>query len=239
MLQELKKEANYTFTENGALTYNSTMNHCLDLFATIGGLRHAENEEIIRRFIKAYAENPNVAMKVLFYARDVRGGLGERRVFQTILKYLCFAHAASVKKNVEWLAYFGRYDDLLVLLDTPCEDTAIEFLKIQLEKDVAALKAGSNEISLLAKWLPSVNTSNADKVRQGRKLAKAFGFSEREYRKTLSVLRKKLNIIENYMREGDSGGHCTYSCTQSTRECTTQESDDRRRIARQACRLFK
>ena len=203
MLQELKKEANYTFTENGALTYSSTMNHCLDLFATIGGLRHAEEHEIINRFTRAYIENPNTAMKVLFYVRDVRGGLGERRVFQTILKDLCFTHTASVVKNVEWIADFGRYDDLLVLLDTPCEDAAIKCLKTRLEKDVAAMKSESHDISLLGKWLPSVNTSNVDKVRLGRKLAKAFGLSEREYRKTLSSLRKKLNIIENYLREED------------------------------------
>lgn len=203
MLQKLKKEANYTYTENGALTYSSTMNHCLDLFATVGGLRHAENKEIIMRFTKAYVENPDVAMKILFYARDVRGGLGERRVFQTILKYLCFAHADSVKKNLNLIAEFGRYDDLLILMDTPCEDDAIELLKAQLEKDIAALEIENKEISLLAKWLPSVNTSNVDKVRLGRRLAKAFGMSEREYRKILSSLRKKINIIENYLREVD------------------------------------
>lgn len=203
MLQELKKEANYAYTENGALTYSSTMNHCLDLFATVGGLRHAESKEILRRFVKAYVENPDMAMKVLFYARDVRGGLGERRVFQTILKYLCYAHADSVKKNLNLIAEFGRYDDLLILMDTPCEDDTIELLKAQLEKDIAALRAENKEISLLAKWLPSVNTSNADKVRLGRRLAKAFGMSEREYRKILSALRKKINIIENYLREVD------------------------------------
>lgn len=203
MLQELKKEANYTYTENGALTYRSTMNHCLDLFATIGGLRHAESKEILRRFAKAHVENPDAAMKILFYGRDVRGGLGERRVFRTILKYLCFAHPDTVKRNLEWIAEFGRYDDLLVLMDTSCEDVAVDFLKTQLEKDMEALKAESNEISLLAKWLPSVNTSNAEKVRLGRKLAKNFGMTEREYRKTLSALRKKIDIIENYLREVD------------------------------------
>ena len=203
MLQELKKEANYTFTENGALTYRSTMNHCLDLFATIGGMRHAESKEILRRFIKAFVEDSDTAMKVLFYARDIRNGLGERRVFQTILKYLCFVHSDTVKKNMCWIAEFGRFDDLLVLMDTPCEDAAVDHMKVQLEKDVAALKEERNDISLLAKWLPSVNTSNAEKVRMGRKLAKAFGMSEREYRKTLSALRKQIDIIENYLREVD------------------------------------
>ena len=203
MLQELKKEANYTFTENGALTYGSTMNDCLDLFATIGGMRRAEETEIVNRFIRAYAENADAAMKVLFYARDIRGGLGERRAFRTILKYLCNTHTDSVVKNLEWIAEFGRYDDFLVLMDTPCEGAAIAFLEKQLEKDVMALAEGSNQISLLAKWLPSVNTSNPEKVRLGKKIAAGFGMSEKAYRKTLSALRKQIDIIENYLREKD------------------------------------
>ena len=79
MLEMLKKESNYTFTENGALTYKSTLSHCLDLFATIGALRNANEERIIDIFQKAYAEDSDLAMKILFFARDIRGGLGERR----------------------------------------------------------------------------------------------------------------------------------------------------------------
>lgn len=203
MLQELKKAANYRLTENGALTYASTMDHCLDLFATAGGLRHALEEEIINRFIRAYTENANLAMKILFYTRDVREGLGERRFFKVALKYLCENHRDSVIKNLEWIAEYGRYDDFLVLMDTPCEKAAVDFLKNQLDSDIENLKQKNNNISLLAKWLPSVNTSNKDKVRLGRKLAKAFGMSEKEYRKTLSALRNEIDILENHLREVD------------------------------------
>lgn len=203
MLQELKKEANYTLTENGALTYASTMDHCLDLFATAGGLRDAGEEEIRKRFIRAYAENADTAMKILFYVRDVRGGLGERRFFRVALKFLCENHAESVIKNLEWIAEYGRYDDFLALMDTPCEAAAIAFLKKQLDRDICCLMNDEKNISLLAKWLPSINTSSKDKVRLGRKLAKAFGMSEKEYRKTLSALRKEIDIIENYLRETD------------------------------------
>ena len=203
MLQELKKEANYTLTENGALTYASTMDHCLDLFATVGGLRSVTEEVIIDRFVQAYAEDPDTAMKILFYARDVREGLGERRVFRVLLQYLCSRHPASVKKNLQWIAEYGRYDDLLVLMDTPCEQEAVAFLQAQLVKDMTALREDGQEVSLLAKWLPSVNTSDPKKVRLAKKLAKAFGMSEREYRKTLAALRKRIDIIENYLREVD------------------------------------
>lgn len=76
-------------------------------------------------------------------------------------------------------------------------------MKKQLDQDINCLMNGGKDISLLAKWLPSVNTSNKDKVRLGRKLAKAFDMSEKEYRKTLSALRKEIDIIENYLREID------------------------------------
>ena len=135
MLDFLKKEANMTYTENGASTYASTMSDCLDLFATIGALRHAEDDEIVDRFVKAFAEDPDIATRILFYARDIRGGLGERRVFKTILKYLAVNEPATVIKNIENVAEYGRFDDLLALLGTPCEDMVIEYFKKQLDAD--------------------------------------------------------------------------------------------------------
>jgi len=171
-LEELRKEENRTYTENGALTNRSTNSYCLDLFATIGALRNAEDNEIISRFIKAYTEDRNMAMKILFFARDIRGGLGERRVFRSILKWLSLHEADSVRKNITNVPEYGRFDDLLSLLGGPCEKDVILFIKEQLEKDLSALKTGES-VSLLAKWLPSVNTSNTDTVKSAKKLAKA------------------------------------------------------------------
>ena len=95
MLNFLKKEANKTYTENGAAAYVSTNSDCLDLFATIGALRSASREEIINRFTKAYAEDADLAMKILFFARDLRGGLGERRVFKVILKVVLISGCST------------------------------------------------------------------------------------------------------------------------------------------------
>jgi len=108
MLEALKKENNITLTENGAVTQKSTQSDCLDLFATIGALRRESDEEIIARFVRAFTEDRDLAMKTLFYARDVRGGLGERRVFRTILRYLAVNAPESVKKNIPYIAEFGR-----------------------------------------------------------------------------------------------------------------------------------
>ena len=201
-LEELRKEENRTYTENGALTNRSTNSYCLDLFATIGALRNAEDNEIISRFIKAYTEDNNMAMKILFFARDIRGGLGERRVFRSIFKWLSLHEAESVRKNITNVPEYGRFDDLLSLLDGPCEKDMLSFIKEQLEKDLSALKTGES-VSLLAKWLPSVNTSNKDTVKMAKKLAKALGFSDAEYRKVLVSLRAEIKLMENYLREKD------------------------------------
>ena len=71
MLEYIKSVSNMTKTENGAATYVSTGSECLDLFATIGALRRESDSEIIARFIRAYTENPDLAMKLLFFARDI------------------------------------------------------------------------------------------------------------------------------------------------------------------------
>ncbi len=201
-LDILKKEANTTYTENGAVTYRSTLSDCLDLFATIGALRNAEETDIVSRFIKAYAEDADTAMKTLFFARDIRGGLGERRVFKTILTYLAVNEPESVRRNIVYIAEYGRFDDLLALIGTPCETDMMAYIKEQLDKDLQALESGEN-VSLLAKWLPSVNASNAETVKNAKKIAKAMGMSDAQYRKTLTALRAQIKIIENNLREKD------------------------------------
>ena len=202
MLDALKEAVNFTNTENGALTYRTTGSCLLDLFATVGALRQASDEEIERRFIRAYSEDRLSALKILFYARDIREGLGERRVFRVILSWLAKNEPEAVRKNLENIAEYGRYDDLVVLLGTPCEDALIRLIRSGLERDLEAMEQGQS-VSLLAKWLPSVNASSYETVVAGRRIARALGMSEREYRKTLVSLRRQLQIIENNLRERD------------------------------------
>jgi hypothetical protein len=199
VLNALKEVSNRTLTENGAVTYISTRSCCLDLFATIGAIRNALEQEIIDRFLRAYAEDPDIAMKILFYGRDVRGGLGERRVFRVILRYLADQEPESVRKNLGWIPEYGRFDDLLALMGTACEGDAMELIRDQLQKDLTA----EGEISLLAKWLPSVNTSDPETVRLGKRIARNLGMRDAEYRKALAELRKKIHILENDLRERD------------------------------------
>ena len=202
MLEYLKREAGKTLTENGAVTYATTGSDCLDLFAAIGALRRESDKEIKERFVRAYTENRDLAMKLLFFARDVRGGLGERRGFRVILSWLAANEPYSVKKNMEYIAEFGRFDDLLVLLGTACEKEAAAYLRGRFEADLEAMERGEG-ISLLAKWLPSVNASNGQTVRNGKKLARAFGLDDAAYRKAVAALRARIRIVENNLRERD------------------------------------
>ena len=202
MLEFLKREANKTYTENGAVTYRSTGRDCLDLFATIGALRRESEQEITARFLRAYAEDPDLAMKILFYGRDVRGGLGERRVFRILLRWLAVSKPESVVRNLPYVAEYGRWDDVLVLLDTPCRAEALALLKQQFDADLAALSS-DGDVSLLGKWLPSVNASNDETIRAAKQIANAFGLSDRDYRKTLTKLRAQIRILENNLRERD------------------------------------
>ena len=199
MLNYLKNEANMTFTENGAAAYASTMCHCLDLFAAIGAIRAADDKDIIGRFIRAFAEDADTAMKILFFGRDVRGGLGERRVFRVIINYLANSHPETIRKNIALIPEYGRFDDLVSLIGTACGKDALQVIRKQLEADLAP----DAEVSLLAKWLPSVNASNRNTVRNAKRIARFLGMTDAQYRKTLAELRKKIRIIENNLREKD------------------------------------
>jgi len=199
MLKELQDKANKTYTENGALTYKSTESACLDLFASIGALRNARSEQIINRFIRAYAENKLMAMKILFFARDIRKGLGERRIFRVIYKYLLCTGLPSGVKNLHLIPEYGRFDDLISLLPVAKADVT-RLIRKKWDEDIVCLSEGK-PVSLLAKWLPSVNASSNETRKLAHMVARALNLTPAEYRKALSMLRKHIGIIENYLRE--------------------------------------
>ena len=170
MLEQLKEQLNIAYTENEGKAYFSSNSNCLDLFALSGALRYVEESQITSLFIKAYIENPDYAMRILFYSRDIRGGLGERRFFKVVTEYLANNYPQSIEKNIDYFEEYGRFDDLLCLLGTNCENAMAKYIKKQLITDLANMDAGQS-ISLLAKWLPSINTSSSEKVAQAKKFA--------------------------------------------------------------------
>lgn len=200
-LQFMERELNISYTENGDIAYNSTGSACLDFFYLCGGMRNRA-KFLCKFFVKAYAENPVIAIKILFYMRNIRGGLGERYSFRLLLTELGKYYPETAKKVLYAIPEYGRWDDIFVLLETPVKEDAINLIKNQIEKDNEAIKQGK-EVSLLGKWLPSVNTSSKESVALAKKLIKALGMKAVDYRKLCSSLRREIKIIEDNLRRRD------------------------------------
>lgn len=187
-------------SENGAVVYNTTNGGALlDLFGVVGALRTREDYEITEKFAAAYREKPELAMRLMFYARNVRGGLGERRTFRLMLKWLCRNHTDLAIANIPNVAEFGRFDDLYEYLDTPAEKEMWSWVFARLNDDYEKMLA-NKPISLLAKWLKSINTSSAESRKLARRTMAGLGFkTEKQYRKVLSRLREYLKVTEHQM----------------------------------------
>lgn len=193
-INALKNENNYTFTENLAVTYKSTLNGLLDLFSMGGAYRTRTDADVINLFKKAFKEDEVHALKCLFYLRDIRGGQGERRFFRVVAKWLANEHTYAMKRNLNYVPEFGRWDDLYVFVGTPLEKNAFDLMYKQLALDVQCKTP-----SLLAKWLKSENTSSRESKVLAQKTRKYFGMNHKEYRKTLSILRERIRLLERLM----------------------------------------
>ena len=166
-------------TENGMATNSTSLNACVDLFFNIGAMRGQDKQRLIATFSKAFNEDPKRAMKLLFWARDVRGGAGERQVFKDILVYLAENHDLVLRPNLHLISEYGRWDDLLALAGT------------YLEKDAFTLISDAliAENGLAAKWMPR-------KGAVAEKLRKFTGMSPKQYRKSLVGLT---SVVETKM----------------------------------------
>lgn len=197
LLKGLKEENNIAYTENGAKTRTSSMSGLLDLFGMGAAYRTRSDSDCILLFEEAFKENPVYALKCLFYLRDCRGGQGERRFFRVVSKWLADKHTEEMRRNLQWVPWFGRYDDLYVFVSTKLENEAFNFMKKQLALDVECKTP-----SLLAKWLKSENTSSKESRVLANRTRQAFGMTHKQYRKTLSLLRERINIVERLMSAG-------------------------------------
>ena len=196
-LNGLTDATNFRYTENGGLTHCSTRSALLDMFAMGAAYRKRNDEDCILLFKKAYEENPMYALKCLFYIRDVRGGQGERRFWRVCMKWLASADPEAARRNIQHTALYGRWDDLYIFIGTPLEDAAFEIMKEQLALDVQCKTP-----SLLAKWLKSENTSSKTSRKLAQRTREYLGMTHKQYRKTLSILRERINVLERLMSAG-------------------------------------
>jgi len=204
LLQAMTSTPRTKLTENGAKTLDQSGSKLVDLFSKGASYRSRSDVDVIKLFDDAFDTDALLALKTLFYIRDVRGGQGERRFFRVVLKWLAKNHPDTFVRNFQNIADFGRFDDLFEAFDTPAEEQMVEFIKAQLGKD--SKQKEDTELSLLAKWMPSINTSSKETRFLAHRFAKALRVTPAKYRKTLSKLRTRLNIVEKLMSEGDWTG---------------------------------
>lgn len=194
LLESLKEKENLTYTTNGARAYKSTMTKTYDLFAKGASMRNASDEDCVFLFKQAYNEDATIALKCLFYLRDIRGGQGERRFFRLCLKWLATHYREEAINLIHLVPEYGRYDDLFELFDTPIEAEMMGYIQYVITK---------NEDHLVYKWMPSINTSSKNTQERGRKFARAFDMSEKSYRKMLTEGRKACHLVETLMSQNE------------------------------------
>lgn len=193
----LKNELNdeISITENGAVGFKTSGKKLVDLNFSTSSLRKATDDEITKKFSDAFYENKLLAVKWLFFARDIRGGMGERNIFRVCLKWIASTDEDLAKALVPIIAEYGRYDDLFAFEGTTVWQDVVKLIDKQLTADYEACKA-KKSFSLLAKWMPSVNTSSTKTKTLAKKLAKELDLTEKQYRKMLSELRAALKVVE-------------------------------------------
>lgn len=197
--EAMENKSNWKVTENLAPARTTTGDNLVDLFAIIGAMRERPEADIISMWENAYRENPELAVRMIFYAGDIRGiGLGERRTFRILIKHLANTHPSIMRKNIENIPYYNRWDSLYELVATPCEHDMWNLVRIQWLEDFGNMKH-NKPISLMAKWLASVNASSKKTCMLGRKTARELRLSESMYRRALSKLRAYLKVVEKSM----------------------------------------
>jgi hypothetical protein len=190
-LDQLKQETNTAYTANGAKSNKSTLNPVLDFFSKAGAMR-ADRQGAVELFARAYAADPLMAMKALFYLRDVRGGQGERRIFKDCMHWLSQVDIDLVNHLNPLIPEYGRWDDVVVT-----RECVVMLLKQFRDDEMAALIG--EPVSLLAKWLPSENASSQETKQAAQFFMKAFGMRPVEYRKRVVALRKHIKLLEQQM----------------------------------------
>ena len=184
-MKTLENENRVEISE-GIAALASSLNECVNLFFQVGAMRGKDKNALLQMFSKAYSENPLVATKVLFWARDARGGAGERQIFRDILEYLVVNSTDVVRKNLSLIPEFGRWDDILLLVGTEVEGDVFDLIKTELD----------NENGICSKWMPR-------KGKVANAIRRSFKVSPKVYRKTLVELT---SVIETAMCAKDYSG---------------------------------
>lgn len=188
-----------TLTTNGAIAYEHAGKALLDFNFGLSAMRNMSPAEIVDEFIKVYAEDPKIAIKYLFYVGDIREGMGERKVFRSCLTYLAMIRPDVVNELLSLIPEYNRWDTLIQLIEVPSlKDRVTDIIRKQFILDLNG-SFNNKPISLLAKWLPSENTSSKETRALAKTVREAIGVKPANYRKSLSKMRAHLNVVETKM----------------------------------------
>lgn len=191
LARAFEREGNLTRTENDAVTHQGTFSKVLDFFYHAPARQGQDNLPL---FLEAYDEDKNLALKALFYLRDVRQGKGQRQTFRDIIFYLAKKDGKVFDKFAPYVPEYGRWDDLTRLVGFKVVQNIVKGV---LEQDMEA--DGESGVSLLAKWLPSENASSVDTRDLALRWAQVLDLTPKQYRQVLSNLRSRIRIVERHM----------------------------------------
>ena len=197
--QTLNRVNNFQQTENGATGYSTSDQNLVDLNFVVPARHKNVSPVELEKFVQALNEDTVLAVKWLFYLRDVREGLGERDSFIKLFKTLWLADPVSAGKVVKLIPEYGRWKDVIDILtefpnDNDLTETIYLLIENQLREDCVNLTEDKS-VSLLAKWLPSVNASGKSR-KIAKRICNKLGLTFENYRKVLSSLRKYLDVTE-------------------------------------------
>lgn len=200
-LNYLKDEDNKTTTTNGENGYKSTLSSILDLSTEIGNSRFLDDETLFNKLVDAQNEDELLYAKLVFYARDIRQGGGDKTLGRfglvTIYKDI---DLSRIPLLVTLIAEYGSYKDIIYLLncnvDSHKELHLCKYLEKQLQED-----DNSDSPSLLAKYMPTETTKDHAVKTVYRKFMKYIDITPKEYRKRNTRIRKKLDIVETKLTE--------------------------------------
>ena len=184
-------------TWNNAVTNESTLNFNLDMFAYSSRDSEQDHEKNKNRFKNALIENDKIALANLLYTLDIRNGKGERALFKSYFSALIEMNKDCAIQILPYIPELGRWDYVFEGIGTEIEENVYELIRAYLMMDIKNYNE-NKPVSLLAKWLPSIKTHNK-KNYFAVKLVKKLNLTEKEYRKILSKLRDRLNIVEKHI----------------------------------------
>ena len=203
MMNEFQKEINRTnsmqYTENGATGHSTTGNILVDLNFKVPSFRRGVPTDSLFAFEDAMRNNLSYAIKWLFFLRDAREGLGEKRAFVDFFTQFFSFDKGKTAKVISLVGEYGRWKDLFDIMkyakDDELKGVCFNVIKNQLKSDIDNFTDGKS-VSLLAKWIPSINASDSARP-MAIELRNYLGLSNKEYRKMLSKLRAYIGIVEN------------------------------------------